>query len=418
MVTRLRAAPETKAAEGASTLELKVAFEDFLAAFEGFKDANDERLHEIERKLTADVITEEKVTRISEALDGQKRMLDRLILKGRRPDLGGERRVDASEHKTAFESYIRTGESGGLKRLEAKALSSVTSPDSGYLVPPETEAEIGRRLSIVSPIRSIAGIRTVSSNAYRKPFSTTGLGTGWVGETDARPETNTPTLVELEYPVMELYAMPAATQTLLEDGAVDIDQWIAGEVEMAFAEQEGAAFVNGDADKKPRGFLDYTTAPEATWSWGEIGYIVTSVSGAFAASNPSDVLVDAVYALKAGYRQNAHWVMSRKTQAAIRKLKDDAGQYLWAPPATAGAHATIMNFPVVEAEDMPDIAADSLSIAFGDFSRGYLIVDRIGVRVLRDPYSQKPYVLFYTTKRVGGGVQDFDAIKLVKFGTA
>ena len=146
---------------------------------------------------------------------------------------------------------------------------------------------------------------------------------------------------------------------------------------------------------------------------------MTGVSADFAADpDASDVLVDAVYALKAGYRQNAYFVMNRKTQGAIRKLKDDAGNYIWSPPATADARATIMNFPVAEAEDMPDIGADSLSIAFGDFSRGYLIVDRLGVRVLRDPYSQKPYVLFYTTKRVGGGVQDFDAIKLIKFGTA
>ncbi len=418
------AALETKGVgEGASALELKDAFDDFLTSFEAFRDANDARLDEVERKLSADVVTEEKVARINDALDGQKRLLDRLVLKGRRPELGpangtGRGSVEASEHKAAFDSYIRTGEMDGLRRLEAKAVSTVTSPDSGYLAPPEVEAEIGRRLAIVSPIRAIAGIRTVSGNFYRKPFASTGMATGWAGETDARPETSTPTLVELEYPVMELYAMPAATQTLLDDTAIDIDQWIAAEAEMAFAEQESAAFVSGDAVKKPKGFLDYTTVAEASWSWGNIGYEVTGVSGDFAASDPSDVLVDIVYALKAGYRQNAHWVMNRKTQGEIRKLKDTTGQYLWAPPATADGRATIMNFPVAEAEDMPDIGADSLSIAFGDFSRGYLIVDRLGVRVLRDPFSQKPYVLFYTTKRVGGGVQDFDAIKLIKFGTA
>jgi len=422
MNMELEPAPEIKGAEG-NTLELKDAFEDLLTSFEAFRDANDDRLADIERKLSADVVTEEKVNRISDALDGQKRLIDRLVLKGRRPDIGpstgtGQVRLEASEHKAAFDSYVRTGEMTGLKRLEAKALSTVTTPDSGYLAPPEVEAEIGRRLAIVSPIRGIAGIRTVSSNAYRKPFSTTGFETGWVGETDARPETDTPTLVELEYPVMELYAMPAATAALLEDTAIDIDQWIAGEVETAFAEQESAAFVNGDADKKPRGFLDYDTVAEASWEWAKLGYLVTGASGAFAATDPSDVLVDLVYALKAGYRQNAHFVMNRKTQAAVRKLKDENGHYLWAPPATAQGRATIMNFPLAEAEDMPDIAADSFSIAFGDFSRGYLIVDRQGVRVLRDPYSQKPYVLFYTTKRVGGGVQDFDAIKLVKFGTA
>ncbi len=416
--TKGEGAPETK-----MSLELKDAFDDFLSSFEAFRSANDDRLDELEKKLSADVVTEEKVDRINEALDSQKRLIDRLVLKGRRPDLGpstgsGQGRLEASEHKAAFDSYIRTGEMEGLKRLEAKAVSTVTSPDSGYLAPPEVEAEIGRRLSIVSPIRAISGIRTVSASVYRKPFATTGFATGWVGETDARPETNTPTLVELEYPVMELYAMPAATQTLLEDTAVDIDQWIAGEVEMAFAEQESAAFVNGDADKKPRGFLDYDNVAEASWEWGKLGFILSGADGDFAETDPSDVLVDVVYALKAGYRQNAHFVMNRKTQGAIRKLKDENGHYLWAPPATAEGRATIMNFPVAEAEDMPDMDEDSLSVAFGDFSRGYLIVDRVGVRVLRDPYSSKPYVLFYTTKRVGGGVQDFDAIKLIKFGTA
>jgi HK97 family phage major capsid protein len=417
-------APETKAVgDGASALDLQDAFEDFLGAFDQFKQANDERLGEIERKVSADVITEEKVARISDALDGQKRLLDRLVLKGHRPELGGSsigagRALDASEHKAAFDTYVRTGEVGGLKRLEAKAVSTVTTPDSGYLVPPETEAEIGRRLAIVSPVRAIAGIRTVSSNVYRRPFATTGFETGWVGETDARDETDTPTLVELEYPVMELYAMPVATATLLDDTAIDIDQWIAAEVEQAFATQEGAAFVNGDAVKKPKGFLQYTKVAEASWAWGSIGYLITGVSGDWAAANKSDVLIDAVYALKAGYRQNAHFVMNRKTQGAVRKLKDADGNYLWSPPATADGRATIMNFPVAEAEEAPDIAANSYSIAFGDFSRGYLIVDRLGVRVLRDPYSQKPYVLFYTTKRVGGGVQDFDAIKLIKFGTA
>jgi len=417
------AAPEKKAAgEGANALELKDAFDDFLGAFDQFKRANDDRLGEIERKLGADVLTEEKVARISDALDGQKRLIDRLVLKSHRPELGPStdsgRALEASEHKAAFESYFRTGETGGLKRLEAKAISTVTSPDSGYLVPPETEAEIGRRLANVSPVRSIAGVRTVSSNVYRRPFSTTGFETGWVGETDARDETDTPTLVELEYPVMELYAMPAATATLLDDTAIDIDQWIASEVEQAFATQESAAFVNGDAVKKPKGFLQYTKVAETSWAWGSIGYLVTGVSGDWAATNKSDVLIDTVYALKAGYRQNAHFVMNRKTQAAVRKLKDADGNYMWAPPATANGRATIMNFPVAEAEDVPDIGANSYSIAFGDFGRGYLIVDRLGVRVLRDPYSHKPYVLFYTTKRVGGGVQDFDAIKLIKFGTA
>ena len=212
--------------------------------------------------------------------------------------------------------------------------------------------------------------------------------------------------------------MPAATPTLLEDSAVDLDTWLAQEVDVAFAEQEAIAFVNGDGVSKPRGFLDYLTVDDDSWVWDKLGYKLTGAAGAFAASDPSDTLIDTIYALKSGYRQNANWVINRKTQAQIRKFKDADGNYIWQPPAIAGAKAQLLGFPVVESEDMPDIATDSMSISFGDFARGYLVVDRAGVRVLRDPYSSKPYVLFYTTKRVGGGVQDFEAIKLVKFGTA
>jgi HK97 family phage major capsid protein len=245
-----------------------------------------------------------------------------------------------------------------------------------------------------------------------------GPAVGWVAETAARPQTTTATLAELQFPTMELYAMPAATASLLEDAVVDLDQWISSEVEAAFAEQEGAAFISGDGTAKPKGFLSYATVAEANWAWGKIGYTVTGVAGELPATSPSDILIDTVYSLKAGYRQNANWVMNRKTQAAIRKLKDADGNYLWQPPSAVGQRALLMGFPLVEAEDMPDIDDDATPLAFGDFGRGYLVVHRAGVRVLRDPYSAKPYVLFYTTKRVGGGVQDFDAIKLLKFGTA
>jgi HK97 family phage major capsid protein len=189
-------------------------------------------------------------------------------------------------------------------------------------------------------------------------------------------------------------------------------------VDTAFAEQEGAAFVNGDGTNKPKGFLASTIVADSAWSWGNLGYVASGAAGAFAAASPSDALVDLVYSLRAGYRQNASFVMNRKTQSAIRKFKDAQGNYLWQPPASAGAPATLMGFPLVEAEDMPDIAANALAIAFGDFRRGYLVVDRAGIRILRDPYSAKPYVLFYTTKRVGGGVQDYAAIKVMKFAAS
>jgi HK97 family phage major capsid protein/HK97 family phage prohead protease len=395
------------------------AHAEMMRLFEAYKAANEERLADLERRLSADVLIEDKVARLDGALDQARRRLDELALRAQRPAIGGERAATgpASEHRAAFELYVRSGEASGLKRLEEKALSVGSAVDGGYLVPPETEAEVTRRLSLASPIRSVASVRAVSSMVHSKAFSTSGPATGWVGETDARPETASPPLAQLTFPAAEIYAMPSATQALLEDAAVNIDQWIADEVEQAFAEREGAAFVAGDGVKKPVGFLGTTKVAQSAWSWSKIGYLVTGVAGGFPASNPSDNLVDLVYALKGGYRQNAVWVMNRKLQSALRKFKDSTGTYLWSPPATPGARAMLMNFPIIEAEDMPDMAADSYSIAFGDFRRGYLIVDRQGIRILRDPYSAKPYVLFYTTKRVGGGIQDFDAIKLLKFGT-
>ena len=410
-MTELTHAPETKASG-----DIARAFDDLSFAFAEYKATNDERLSQIERKSTADVVSDEKLARIERSLDEATARFDRLSLAARRPALGGESKSAGNlAHKAAFEAYVRSGEADGLKRLELKALSAGSGPDGGYLVPQNAEREILRRMAVTSPIRSIASVRPISTNAFKKAFSSTGPATGWTAETGARTTTASQILSDLTFPTFEIYAQPAATQTLLDDASVDIESWIAEEVELAFAEQEGAAFVTGDGTDRPKGFLAYPTVANASWSWGNVGFLATGAAGAFPASNPSDVLVDLVYALKAGYRQNASFVVNRKTQSVIRKFKDTTGAYLWQPPASIGAPATLMNFPVVEAEDMPDIGANSLSVAFGDFKRGYLIVDRTGIRILRDPYSSKPYVLFYTTKRVGGGVQDFEAIKLLKF---
>jgi HK97 family phage major capsid protein len=402
-------APEQKAGVPAEVL----GPDDVIRIFEAYKQENDARLASIERRR-ADPLLEEKIARLDATLDS-------MLVKQARPPLASERSantVGAREHKAAFESYVRSGESAGLRALETKAMSVGSAPDGGYLVPDEVETQIGERLTLISPIRSIAGVREISGNVYKKPFMTAGPAVGWVGESDARSQTTSPTLAELTFPAMELYAMPAASATLLEDSAVNIDQWIAGEVEQVFAAQEGAAFVNGDGTNRPKGFLQYTTVAEASWAWTKIGYVASGAAGAFDADAPVDAIIDLVYALKAGYRQNGKFVMNRKTQAAVRKLKDADGQYLWSPPLQTGGPASLLTYPVVEAEEMPDIAANAFAIAFGDFRRGYLVVDRQGVRVLRDPFSAKPYVLFYTTKRVGGGVQDFDAIKLLKFAAS
>ena len=251
---------ETKAETKAVGGEANRAFGAFMETFEAFREANDERLGEIEKRMGgADPLTEDKVERLSRALDESEKRVERLVLKAMRPALGeageeGARRsrgAGADEHKAAFEAYVRGGDERGFRRLEEKALSSLVGADGGFVVPPETEAEIGRRLVVLSPIRAIAAVRSVSASVLKKPFAIAGAAAGWVGEADARPQTGTPTLAEIAFPTMELYAMPAATSAMLDDAAVDVDQWIGGEVEQAFAAQEGAAFVNGDGVNKP-----------------------------------------------------------------------------------------------------------------------------------------------------------------------
>lgn len=394
---------------GAGT-DIAALFAEFSSAFEEFKRTNDDRLKDIEKRGTADGLIEGKLERLNAVLDGHKAALDRASAERARPALEGKGALGTNEHKEAFSAYVKRG--------EEKALQVGVGSDGGYLVPGEVETTITRLMTAISPIRAIAGVRQVSSAIYKRPITVTGPVTGWVGETASRPTTDSQVLAELNYPTTELYAMPAATSAFLEDAAVDVGQWIADEVNAAFAAQETTAFVSGNGVNKPTGFLAAPMVDETSWSWGNLGYVATGTAGALPSSNPSDVLIDLVYALKAGYRQNASWVMNRKTQGSLRKLRDADGNYLWQPAATADGRASFMGFPLVEAEDMPNIGANSLSVAFGDFRRGYLIVDRQGVNVLRDPYSSKPYVLFYTTKRVGGGIADYDAIKLLKFGAS
>ena len=412
---------ETKTASG--TPEARAAMHEMMAAFEAFKGANDARLDEIEKKASADALLEEKVARIDQAVAGAQARLDRVLSEGRRPGLDGASPSTASrspspfhgEEKSAWDGYMKSGQSYGL---ELKAGLSSASNSAGYVVPPETERAIERRLMAGSPMREIATVRTVGSGVFRKPVSTAGVTAGWVAETAARPETDPATLALLEFSSADLYACPAATQSLLDDALIDLDEWLAAEVEDAFAAQETAAFVSGDGVNKPKGFLAYATATEGTQTWGQIGTVASGAAGAFASTNPADRLIDLIYAPKAQYRPNGRFVMNRRTVSAVRKFKDADGNYIWSPATRPGETASLLGYPVTEIETMPDVAANSLSIAFGDFARGYLIVDRAGVRVLRDPYSAKPYVLFYTTKRVGGGVQNFDAIKLMKFAAS
>src|SRR5947209_14821199 len=407
----LTRAPEHKAGVPAEPF---CTHDDVRRIFESYKQENETRLAEIE-KGRPDPLTEEKMARMNARIDSLTVKQARPPLASGRPDAQTH---EAREHKSAFDIYVRSGESAGLRALELKAMSVGSNPDGGYVVPPELERAIDERLVAISPIRSIAARREISSNLYKKPFMTAGPAVGWVGEVDPRTQTTSPTLAELTFPAMELYAQPAATAMLLDDAAVNIAEWLASEIDQVFAQQEGIAFVTGDGINKPKGFLAYTTVANASWSWGSIGYVASGAAGAFPASNPADVLIDLTSALGTGYRQNGTFAMNRKTQSAIRKFKDSNGNYLWSPGLQAGQAATLLGYPLAVDDNMPDIAANALSIAFGDFRRGYLVIDRQGVRVLRDPFSAKPYVLFYTTKRVGGGVQAFDAIKLLKFAVS
>ncbi len=389
---------------------------EMMAAFESLKAANDARLDEIEKRGAVDPLPEAKLKKIETSLDRQRTALERLALEQSRPLIGEEKREAMTEHKSAWGAYLRRGDEAGLHRIDIKSLNAGTESQGGYVAPPELDRLIEQRLMASSPMRQIASVRQTSATVFRKPVSM-GAQSAWTAETGARAETTAPSLDLLEFPAAELYAMPAATQTLLDDAYADIDEWLADECEASFAAQESAAFVTGNGTNKPKGFLDYEMIADASHAWNKIGIILSGGAGAFAASNPADRLIDLVYALKSQFRANARFVMNRRTISAARKLKDGEGNYLWRP-GMAGESASLLGYPVTEIEDMPDIAAGSFSIAFGDFRRGYLIVDRQGARVLRDPYSVKPYVLFYTTKRVGGGVQNFDAIKVMKFAAS
>lgn len=416
---------ETKEAKTVDTVEIKEALDSHSKALEEFVKKTDEQLAALKKKVE-DPLLEEEVKKITTTLQEEKAKVEALRLAEARPPLDpGQRKYSAEEleHKRGFEGYFRKGNDTNLRELEQKALSVGTDPDGGYTVPVQMEAAIDRVITEISPIRQIARVVNVSSASYKKMVSQGGATSGWVGEQTSRPETNTPTLSTLEYPVMEMYANPAATQSILDDSAINIETWLAEEVAVEFAQQEGNAYVNGDGANKPQGFLSYPKIANDSWSWGNVGYVATGVSGDWAdsSSDPGAEItniVDLVYALKPAFRGNARFVANRTTIANVMKLRDADGRQLWSSGLREGEPDRLMSYPIMEDEEMPAIAADSYSLAFGDFRRGYIIVDRIGVRVLRDPYSSKPYIQFYTTKRTGGGIGHFEAIKLLKYGTS
>ena len=415
------------------------------AGFEEFKKANDERLAQIEKKGSADVVTEAKLQKIEADLEKAQKIADEAVLASKRQSrivtdergevvdldrkaqewasMNARRRgavvgsfgaADMDGYKAAFDTFLRKGEEV-MGPDERKALSVGTDPDGGYVVNPDLSGRIVMKVFETSPMRAYASVQVISSDALEGLFDLNEASSGWVGETDSRTETNTPQLGKWRIPAHELYAKPKATQKLLDDASINMEAWLASKVAEKFARDEANAFVVGNGANKPRGFLTYgsgTTLP------GTIEQFPTGASGALAAApSGGDALINALYGLKQQYRNNATWFMNRATLTLVRKAKDSDGAYLWSPGIAAGQPATLLGYPVASFEDMPDPASNSLSIAVGDMRETYQIVDRLGIRTLRDPYSAKPYVEFYTTKRVGGDVVNFEAIKLVRLGS-
>lgn len=353
---------------------------------------------------------DEGVQQLRTEIDDLKNKLRLNMISASRPAIGDERK---SGSDAQFGSFLRNGEA----LAEGKSVDNI-SPGAGALaVPREIDEAIDRTLQSISPIRRIANVVKVGSSNYRKLITTGGTAAGWVGFEALRPETATPTFTEIVPSSGELYANPAASQHMLDDAMFDVEGWLADEIAAEFARAEGMAFVKGTGTNQPLGFLSSPTATtgDATRPIGTLQTLGTGVAGAFAATNPQDRLVDLVHSLRQPYRQGAVFVMNSATAAVVRKMKTSDGAFIWQAGMVAGQPATLLGYPVVEAEDMPDIAANSLSIAFGNFKAGYIITERAETNILRDPYSKKPYVYFYATKRVGGQVVNSEAIKLLRF---
>ena len=429
--------------------ELKAALDASAKTFEEFKASNDAMQAEIKKLGAADAVTAEKVEKLSKALDEQgdrikviQKHAEDVEAKFNRagighnggPALEAEQKAvadfgrqigqdvsveDFRDYKRSFVTYLRKGDATPAN--ERKALSVGSDPDGGYLVTPDTSGRIVAKLDESSPMRQLASVVTVGTDSYEGLIDNGEASFGWVGETASRTETTTPQLGKWSIAVNEMYAMPSATQKVLEDAVLDLESWLAMKVADKFARGENAAFVSGNGILKPMGILSYTMSsnPDSSRAWSQWQYVATGTSAGFGTTtNGTDKLIDLIYSLKAGYRNNARFFMSRGTVGAVRKLKDGQGNYIWQPALTAGQPSSLMGFPLVEGEDMPAIAADSYSIGFGDFAEAYTIVDRVGISVLRDPYTTKGSVLFYSRKRTGGGAVNFEAAKFLKFGTS
>ena len=378
--------------------EAKASAVEFLASFKSFKDEIAERMADVTGRV--------------EALDAKAAEM-------RRPALATQAAGELP-HQKAFAAYVRRGEEDGLKSLdvEAKGLNTAVQAEGGYLVTPQTAATIDSVLRSAGNLRTIARVVQVEAGAYDVLVDHNEIGAGWNDEVTAVAETTAPLIDRISIQLHELSANPKASQRLLDDAAFDVEAWLAERIADRFLRAESAAFVNGDGVDKPKGFLTKPMVADATWAWGSIGYVATGTSGGFDPNDPADALIDLVYALDADYRAGASFVMNSRTAGEVRKMKDAQGRFLWVEGLSMDHPARLLGYPVTIVEDMPDIGIDATPIAFGDFGHGYTVAERPDMRVLRDPYSAKPHVMFYATKRVGGDVTDYAAIKVLKFGTS
>lgn len=393
--TRSGAAEQPRAAN-APLVEVKEALGGFLNEFSQFQTDLNAKFQKQEERIA---------------------MLSTKTMIHSRPALSASVETGAP-HKKALSTYLRNGDDDALRglELEHKGLNTAVNAEGGYLVDPQTAEMIRSVLRGSSSLRAVANLVQVEASSFDVLIDTTDTGAGWADEVTDTSETTAPQIERISIPLFELSAMPKASQRLLDDSAFDIEGWLAGRIADKFARAEAAAFVTGDGVGKPTGILNGPALPNALWAWGSLGYVATGTAGDFNAANPADTIVDLVYALGAQYRAGASFVMNSKTAGAVRKMKDADGRFLWSDGLAAGEPARLMGYPVLIAEDMPDIAVDTTAIAFGDFRAGYTIAERPDLRVLRDPFSAKPHVLFYATKRVGGAISDYAAIKLMKFG--
>jgi len=380
---------------GAPARDVKAAMTGFLSEFKNFQSDIQTKLMEQESRLTM------------------------MQTKSSRPALSVSADVEVP-HQKAFSAYLRSGDDDGLRSLgvEEKGMSTQVSAEGGYLVDPQTSATVQSVLLGAASLRSVANVVNVEASAFDVLVDHNDTGAGWSDETANAGETGAPQLERISIPLHELSAMPKASQRLLDDSAFDVEGWLANRIADKFARAESVSFIAGDGVGKPRGIMSYATIANDVWAWGSLGYVATGTDGDFSIADPADAIVDLVYSLGAQYRANATFVMNSKTAGAVRKMKDADGRFLWSDTLAAGEPARLMGYPVLICEDMPDIASGTTAIAFGDFANGYTIAERPDMRILRDPFSAKPNVQFFATKRVGGDVSDFAAIKLLKFAAS